>query len=57
MISTICVIGAGTMGSGIALVCAQAGYYTVLFDINSSVLDKAAESIHKSLQFLVTKQK
>ncbi len=57
MISTICVIGAGTMGSGIAQVCAQAGYYTLLFDINSKVLDKAADAIRKSLQFLVAKQK
>ncbi len=57
MISTICVIGAGTMGAGIAQVCAQAGYYTLLFDIHTTVLDKAATAIHKSLQFLVDKQK
>ena len=35
MINTICVIGAGTMGSGIAQTAAQSGFYTLLFDINT----------------------
>lgn len=56
-ISTICVIGAGTMGSGIAQTAAQNGFYTLLFDINAQVLDKAKSSIEKSLQFLVDKEK
>lgn len=38
MINTICVIGAGTMGSGIAQTAAQSGFYTLLFDINTDVL-------------------
>ena len=57
MINTICVIGAGTMGSGIAQVAAQNGFYTLLFDINSEVLDKAKSSLQKNLQYLSDKQK
>ena len=57
MINTICVIGAGTMGSGIAQTAAQNGFYTLLFDINAEVLEKAKTAIKKSLQFLVDKQK
>jgi len=56
-INTICVIGAGTMGSGIALASAQSGFRTLLFDINTEVLAKAKVSIQKNLQFLVDKQK
>ncbi|MBP6285277.1 MAG: 3-hydroxybutyryl-CoA dehydrogenase [Ferruginibacter sp.] len=56
-INSICVIGAGTMGSGIALASAQSGFYTLLFDINNEVLEKARASVQKNLQFLVDKQK
>lgn len=56
-ISSICVIGAGTMGSGIAQVAAQSGFKTLLFDINPGMLEKAKNSIQKSLQSLVEKQK
>lgn len=49
-ISSICVIGAGTMGSGIAQTAAQSGFYTLLFDINTAVLEKAKASIQHSLQ-------
>ena len=57
MINTICVIGAGTMGSGIAQTAAQNGFYTLLFDINTAVLDKAKTTIQKSLQYLQDKEK
>jgi 3-hydroxybutyryl-CoA dehydrogenase len=57
MINTICVIGAGTMGSGIAQTAAQSGFYTLLFDINPVILEKAKTSIQKSLQYLVDKEK
>jgi len=57
MINTICVIGAGTMGSGIAQTAAQHGFYTVLFDINVKVLENAKAAVEKSLQFLVDKEK
>jgi 3-hydroxybutyryl-CoA dehydrogenase len=56
-INTICVIGAGTMGSGIAQTCAQSGFYTLLFDINEGVLQKAAAAIEKNLQYLAERQK
>ena len=57
MIQHICVIGAGTMGSGIALVAAQGGFVTTLFDVNATTLDKAATAIKANLDFLINKQK
>jgi 3-hydroxybutyryl-CoA dehydrogenase len=56
-IKTIAIAGAGTMGAGIAQVSAQAGYKTILFDINEQVLEKAKLSIAASLDFLVGKGK
>lgn len=57
MINSICVIGAGTMGSGIAQVAAQTGYNTILFDINETGLQKAKAGIQKNIQYLIDKQK
>lgn len=57
MKQSICVIGAGTMGIGIAQVAAQNGYTTLLFDVNAGLLDKAASSMKTNLDFLVNKQK
>ena len=57
MIMSICIIGAGTMGSGIALVAAQGGFATTLFDVNATMLDKAATVIKANLDFLIIKQK
>jgi 3-hydroxybutyryl-CoA dehydrogenase len=56
-IHTIGVIGAGTMGSGIAQVAAQNGFYTLLFDINEEVLEKAKTAIQNNLLYLAEKQK
>lgn len=56
-INTICVCGAGTMGSGIAQVCATAGYQTILYELNEAVLEKAKASIDKGLKFLLSKNK
>jgi 3-hydroxybutyryl-CoA dehydrogenase len=56
-IHAICVCGAGTMGSGIAQVAATAGFYTILYELNETVLEKAKASIDKSLQQLADKQK
>lgn len=56
-VNSICVCGAGTMGSGIAQVAAQAGFSTILYELNTAVLEKAKTSIEKSLQYLVDKQK
>ena len=55
MIQTIGVAGAGTMGSGIALVAAQSNHQTILFDMNKDVLEKAATSIKINLQYLTDK--
>ncbi|MEO6733387.1 MAG: 3-hydroxyacyl-CoA dehydrogenase NAD-binding domain-containing protein [Ferruginibacter sp.] len=57
MIETICVAGAGTMGSGIALVAAQSGFKTLLFDVNEQVLQIATSSIENNIRYLVDKQK
>jgi 3-hydroxybutyryl-CoA dehydrogenase len=57
MNQTICVCGAGTMGSGIAQVSAQSGFQTILYDLDSVVLEKAATNIEKSLHSLVEKGK
>jgi 3-hydroxybutyryl-CoA dehydrogenase len=56
-ILTIGIAGAGTMGAGIAQVTAQAGYQTVLFDVNQQVLDKAQAGLDKGLSGLVAKGK
>jgi 3-hydroxybutyryl-CoA dehydrogenase len=56
-INTICVCGAGTMGSGIAQVAVQSGFHTVLYELNETVLEKAMASISKSLQSLTEKGK
>ena len=56
-INTICIVGAGTMGSGIAQVCAQNGFATLLYDINTTVLEKGKASIQQNLQWLSDKQK
>ena len=57
MVQTICICGAGTMGSGIAQVSTQAGFTTILYELNAMVLEKAKAAIHKSLQSLVEKGK
>jgi len=57
MISSICICGAGTMGSGIAQVSAQSGFDTILFDLDQTVLEKSKVAIHGNLQRLAQKQK
>lgn len=56
-IKTVCVCGAGTMGSGIAQVCAQAGYATIQFDLSGEMLAKSKSAIETSLQKLEEKNK
>lgn len=57
LISKLIVIGAGTMGSGIAQVCAQAGIHTLLFDIDPLILTKSKDQINTNIQSLLTKGK
>ena len=56
-INTVCVCGAGTMGAGIAQLCAQKGFSTFLFDINKEALEKAENNIEKNLSQLVSRNK
>lgn len=56
-IHRIGVIGSGTMGNGIAQVAAASGYEVVLFDISPTQLEKAVQSISKSLSKLAEKGK
>lgn len=56
-IKTIAVLGAGTMGQGIAQVCAMAGYKTFLYDIQPSLLQKALISIQQNLDSAIAKGK
>jgi 3-hydroxybutyryl-CoA dehydrogenase len=57
MTITICVCGAGTMGSGIAQVAAQSGFNTILFDVSELMLDKAKAAVEENLEYLVKKEK
>lgn len=50
------VLGAGTMGHGIAQAFAMSGYEVKLFDIEQTSLDKAKKSIHKSVSKIHEKQ-
>ena len=56
-IKNIGVIGAGTMGNGIAQVAASAGYSVTLVDINEEYLQKALGTIGKNLGRMVSKEK
>jgi 3-hydroxybutyryl-CoA dehydrogenase len=56
-IKCIFIQGAGTMGSGIAQVSAQAGYGVILMDLSNEFVQKGMNSIEKSLQRTVDKGK
>jgi 3-hydroxybutyryl-CoA dehydrogenase len=51
------VIGAGLMGSGIAQTCAQAGYETLVREINQQLLDKGITRIHDAWDTMARKGK
>lgn len=53
----IAVIGAGTMGNGIAHVFAQNGFSVNLIDVNQNALDKGLQTISKNLDRMVSKEK
>ncbi|MEH6386807.1 3-hydroxybutyryl-CoA dehydrogenase [Pseudomonas profundi] len=55
-INTVGVIGAGTMGNGIAQICASAGLKVVLVDIADAALDRAMSTIDASLDKLIRKE-
>ena len=56
MADTIGVIGAGTMGNGIAQTAAGAGFDVVLCDIDQAFLDRGMQNIGKSLDRFVKKE-
>ncbi len=56
-IQTVGVLGCGLMGSGIAQVCASAGYKTVVREVDPGLLDKGMARVRKFLDDGVTKGK
>lgn len=57
IIKKVAVVGAGTMGNGIAHVFAQFGYKVSLIDISEISLEKGIKTITKNLDRMVTKEK
>lgn len=56
-VSTIGIIGAGTMGSGIAQVCAGAGLDVILTDVNETIVEKGAAAVARNLDRLVASRR
>jgi 3-hydroxybutyryl-CoA dehydrogenase len=56
-IKSVAVLGAGTMGNGIAQVFARAGYQVILRDVEQRFLDRALETIAKNLDREIKKGK
>jgi len=56
-IGTVGVMGAGTMGNGIAHVFARSGYSVTLCDVEQKFLDRAVETIANNLEREVAKNK
>ena len=56
-IKTIGIIGAGTMGNGIAHVFARSGYNVVLVEAQQAALDRGLQAINKNLEREVAKNK
>jgi 3-hydroxybutyryl-CoA dehydrogenase len=54
---TIAILGAGTMGNGIAHVCARSGFNVVLYDLQQPFLDRGLATIEKNLAREVAKNK
>lgn len=57
LVRTIGIIGAGTMGSGIAQVCAAAGLDVILTDMNEVIVKKGAAAVARNLDRLVAGRK
>ncbi len=54
-IQSVGIIGAGTMGNGIAQVCAVAGLEVVMIDMNDAAVERGIEQINTSLDRLIKK--
>jgi 3-hydroxybutyryl-CoA dehydrogenase len=57
MIQTVGIIGAGTMGNGIAQICAAAGLSVVMVDISDAAVNRGLATVGGSLERLVKKEK
>ncbi|HBR46785.1 MAG TPA: 3-hydroxybutyryl-CoA dehydrogenase, partial [Afipia sp.] len=57
MIETVGIIGAGTMGNGIAQISAAAGLQVVMVDISDAAVSRGVATISGSLDRLVKKEK
>ena len=57
MIQTVGIIGAGTMGNGIAQVCAAAGLSVVMVDISDAAVNRGLSTVGGSLERLVKNEK
>src|SRR5690349_7103815 len=57
MIQRVAVVGAGTMGLGIAQLCAQSGFSVKIFDVFPAALAGAPEKLKKALDLAVLKSK
>jgi 3-hydroxybutyryl-CoA dehydrogenase len=56
-IQTVGIIGAGTMGNGIAQACAVAGITALMLDINEAAIERGIKTVSGSLDRLVRKEK
>ena len=56
MINKIVVVGAGTMGAGIAFAAAQHHFKVLLFDINEKMLPIAKQQVDNNLDYLLKKE-
>ena len=57
MIKKIVVVGAGTMGAGIAFAAAQHNFKLLLFDVNEKMLPIAEKQVESNLAYLLQKEK
>ncbi len=57
MASTVAIVGAGTMGAGIAQVAAVAGHTVLLYDVRENAAEKAIADVRKNIDKLVAKGK
>lgn len=55
--SSIGVVGAGTMGNGIAQICAVAGLNVTMLDVNDTALKRGMDTIKRNLDRMVAKEK
>jgi 3-hydroxybutyryl-CoA dehydrogenase len=55
-IKTVAVIGAGTMGRGIAYAAAAGGYRTILEDVSAQMLEAGLRSVRQSLEEGVSRE-